>query len=80
MRIFVFYAHSSIFYVEMKIKFKIIKIWSTFSKVVGVGKAHKYFPLMQANDSRTARCLRPRNCYIEKFYGRCPNPQAFKKA
>ena len=23
----------------------IIKVWSTFSKVVGVGKAHKYFPL-----------------------------------
>ena len=23
----------------------------------GVGKAHKYFPLMQANDSRTAHCL-----------------------
>ena len=25
----------------------IIKVWSTFSKVVGVGKAHKYFPFMQ---------------------------------
>ena len=25
----------------------IIKVWSTFSKVVGVGKAHKYFSLMQ---------------------------------
>jgi len=25
----------------------IIKVWSTFSKAVGVGKAHKYFPLMQ---------------------------------
>jgi len=24
---------------------------------VGVGKAHKYFPFMQANDRRTARCL-----------------------
>ena len=35
----------------------IIKVWSTFLKVVGVGKAHKYFPFMQANDSRTARCL-----------------------
>ena len=23
----------------------IIKVWSTFSKVVGVGKAHKYFRL-----------------------------------
>ena len=23
----------------------IIKVWSTFSKVVGVGKAHKYFHL-----------------------------------
>jgi len=34
----------------------IIKVWSTFSKVVGVGKAHKYFPFMQANDSQTARC------------------------
>jgi len=35
----------------------IIKVWSTFSKVVGVGKAHKYFPLTQSNDSQTARCL-----------------------
>ena len=35
----------------------IIKVWSTFSKVVGVGKAHKYFPLMQSNDSQTACCL-----------------------
>jgi len=35
----------------------IIKVWSTFSKVVGVGKAHKYFPFMQYNDSQTARCL-----------------------
>jgi len=34
-----------------------IKVWSTFSKVVGVGKAHKYFPFMQANDSKTANCL-----------------------
>ncbi|WP_418330920.1 hypothetical protein, partial [Ruminococcus sp.] len=32
----------------------IIKVWSTFSKVVGVGKAHKYFPFMQSNDSQTA--------------------------
>ena len=35
----------------------IIKVWSTFLKVVGVGKAHKYFPFMQANDSQTAHCL-----------------------
>jgi hypothetical protein len=35
----------------------IIKVWSTFSKVVGVGKAHKYFPFMQSNDSQTARCF-----------------------
>jgi hypothetical protein len=35
----------------------IIKVWSTFSKVVGVGKAHKYFLLTQSDDSRTARCL-----------------------
>ena len=34
-----------------------IKVWSTFSKVVGVGKAHKYFPFMQSNDSHTACCL-----------------------
>jgi len=27
----------------------IIKVWSTFSKVVGVGKAHKYFPFMQSD-------------------------------
>ena len=35
----------------------IIKVWSTFSKVVGVGKAHKYFPFMQSDYSQTARCL-----------------------
>ena len=35
----------------------IIKVWSTFSKVVGVGKAHKYSPLTQSDDSQTARCL-----------------------
>jgi len=28
-----------------QIRKAIIKVWSTFSKVVGVGKAHKYFPL-----------------------------------
>ena len=32
----------------------IIEVWSTFLKVVGVGKAHKYFPFMQFNDSQTA--------------------------
>ena len=40
-----------------QIRKAIIKVWSTFSKVVGVGKAHKYFPFMQSNDSQTARCL-----------------------
>ena len=35
----------------------IIKVWSTFSKVVGVGKAHKYFPFTLSDDSQTARCL-----------------------
>jgi len=35
----------------------IIKVWSTFSKVVGVGKAHKYFSLTQSFDSQTACCL-----------------------
>ena len=35
----------------------IIKVWSTFSKVVGVGKAHKYFSLTQSNDSQIACCL-----------------------
>ena len=57
----------------------IIKVWSTFSKVVGVGKAHKYFPFMQSKDSQTACCLRLINCYIGRFYGRCPNPQFLKK-
>ena len=57
----------------------IIKVWSTFSKVVGVGKAHKYFPFTQSNDNRTARCLRLINCNIGKYYGRCPNPQFLKK-
>ena len=33
----------------------IIKVWSTFSKVVGVGKAHKYFQFTQSNDSQTNR-------------------------
>jgi len=46
---------------------------------VGVGKAHKYFPFMQSNDSQTARCLRLINCCIGRFYGRCPNPQFLKK-
>ena len=40
-----------------QIRKAIIKVWSTFSKVVGVGKAHKYFPLTQSDDSQTARCL-----------------------
>ena len=57
----------------------IIKVWSTFSKVVGVGKAHKYFPLLQSDDSQTACCLRLINCCIGRFYGRCPNPQFLKK-
>ncbi|WP_412122507.1 hypothetical protein, partial [Ruminococcus sp.] len=35
----------------------IIKVCSTFLKVVGVGKAHKYFPFTQSNNSQTARCL-----------------------
>gem|GEM_PF-4424764 len=35
----------------------IIKVWSTFLKVVGVGKAHKYFPFMQFNDSQTGESL-----------------------
>ena len=56
-----------------------IKVWSTFSKVVGVGKVHKYFPFMQSKDSQTACCLRLINCYIGRFYGRCPNPQFLKK-
>ena len=56
-----------------------IKVWSTFSKVVGVGKVHKYFPFMQSKDSQTACCLRLINCYIGRFYGRCPNLQFLKK-
>ncbi|WP_455259571.1 hypothetical protein [Ruminococcus sp.] len=24
-------------------------------------------------------CLRPKNCYIGRYYGRCPNPQFLKK-
>ena len=32
----------------------IIKVWSTFSKVLGVGKAHRYFPFTQSDDSQTA--------------------------
>ncbi|WP_195411070.1 hypothetical protein [Ruminococcus sp. BSD2780120874_150323_B10] len=35
-----------------KLSVAVIKVWSTFSKVVG--KAHKYFPLTQSNDSQTA--------------------------
>uniref|UniRef100_UPI003AF67B61 hypothetical protein n=1 Tax=Ruminococcus sp. TaxID=41978 RepID=UPI003AF67B61 len=37
-----------------QIRKAIIKVWSTFSKVVGVGKAHKFFPFTQSNDSQTA--------------------------
>ena len=33
-----------------------IKVWSTFSKVVVVGNAHKIFHLLQILDSQTA-CL-----------------------
>ena len=47
----------------------IIKVWSTFSKVVGVGKAHKYFPYMQSNDSQTACCLCLINCISKDFMG-----------
>jgi hypothetical protein len=31
-----------------------LKVWSTFSKVVGVGNAHKNFMLTQIFDSQTA--------------------------
>ncbi|RGM21656.1 hypothetical protein DXC23_00875 [Eubacterium sp. OM08-24] len=31
-----------------------LKVWSTFSKVVGVGNAHKYFQLSQISDIQTA--------------------------
>ena len=24
-------------------------------------------------------CLHPKNCYIGRYYGRCPNPQFLKK-
>ena len=41
-----------------QIRKAIIKVWSTFSKVVGVGKAHKYFPFTQSNDSQTASVWR----------------------
>ena len=33
------------------------KFGQPFSKVVGVGKAHKYFSLMKSFDSQTACCL-----------------------
>ena len=47
----------------------IIKVWSTFSKVVGVGKAHKYFPFMQSDD----RCCKKQ--HIKK-----PNKAHYKLA
>ena len=56
-----------------------IKVWSTFSKVVGVGKAHKYFPFMQSDDSQTARCLRLINCCIGRFLWALPKPAIFEK-
>jgi len=34
-----------------------LKVWSIFSKVVGVGNAHKNFMLTQIFDSQTACCL-----------------------
>ena len=36
---------------------EIVIYCGSFSKVVGVGKAHRYFPFMQSDDSQTARCL-----------------------
>jgi len=46
----------------------IIKVWSTFSKVVGVGKAHKYFPFMQTNDSQTATLFAPDKLLYRKIF------------
>jgi len=46
----------------------IIKVWSTFSKVVGVGKAHKYFPLMQSEDSQTAWLFAPDKLLYRKIF------------
>ena len=45
-----------------------IKVWSTFSKVVGVGKAHKYFPFMQSNDSQTATLFVPDKLLYRKIF------------
>jgi hypothetical protein len=42
--------------VKQKVKLSVpkLKVWSTFSKVVGVGNAHKYFSFTQSNGSQTA--------------------------
>ena len=45
-----------------------IRVWSTFSKVVGVGKAHKYFPFMQSNDSQTAWLFAPDKLLYRKIF------------
>ena len=36
---------------------QIIKVWSTFEKVVGVGKAHKYFPTFFRDEGFVLRVL-----------------------
>ena len=58
----------------------IIKVWSTFSKVVGVGKAHKYFPLLQSDDSQTAWLFAPDNKFLYwKILWALPKPAIFEK-
>ena len=51
----------------------IIKVWSTFSKVVGIGKAHKYFLLTLLCSSRqTARQFASDKVYnIGRYYELC---------
>jgi len=46
----------------------IIKVWSTFTKVVGVGKAHKYFPFTQSNNSQTATLFTPDKLLYRKIF------------
>jgi len=57
----------------------IIKVWSTFSKVVGVGKAHKCFPLTQSNDSQTAWLFAPDKLLYWKILWALPKPAIFEK-
>jgi hypothetical protein len=46
---------------------------------VGVGKAHKYFPFTQSNDSQTALLFAPDKFLYRKILWALPKPAIFEK-